>query len=293
MNDETLTQAAHSLRADRVHGAMELAFRAVDLAVEMLTAYPTADIRSVARALATARPSMAAIPNAVAISLAPFATDPIDIQLLSDYAVRLGRQWAEDSDRLTENAGIHIPKVILTYSNSSSTHGALLAQKDRITQVILPEGRPIDDGKRLARVLAAAGIPVTVITESQIGQWIREVEAVIVGADTVAPDGSVYNHMGTATVALLAHEHHVPMYSLTHTLKIAPYDRPEDMTEENDPAEVWADPPPGITARNPAFDRTPPDRITVITEHGVLTDTLRARIVASHRAVWNALGLGT
>ena len=151
---------------------------------------------------------------------------------------------------------------------------------------------PIDDGKKLARALAAVGLPVTVITEAQMGAWVRGVGAVLVGADTVAPDGSVYNHMGTATLALLAREHGVPMYSLTHTLKVAPYDRPEDMREENDPAEVWADPPTGITVRNMTFDRTPADRIQVITERGPLTDALRAAVVAEHRAAWEAVGLG-
>src|SRR5205085_2608084 len=98
------------------------------------------------------------------------------------------------------------------------------------------------------------------------------------------------NHMGTATLALVACAHGVPMYSLTHTLKIAPYDRPEDVREENDPAEIWPDPPAGITIRNPAFDRTPADRITVITERGTLTDDLRTTVVAEHRAAWRALG---
>ncbi len=78
---------------------------------------------------------------------------------------------------------------------------------------------------------------------------------------------------------------------LTHTIKVAPYDRPADMDEEKDPREVWADPLPGITLRNPAFDRTPPDQITVLTERGILTDTLRATLVATHRAAWETWSL--
>ncbi|MDQ2783534.1 MAG: hypothetical protein M3Y58_00855, partial [Chloroflexota bacterium] len=163
--------------------------------------------------------------------------------------------------------------------------------KDRLRTVIIPEGRPINDGKGFARLLAASGIPVTVITEAQMGRWVREVGAVFVGADTIAPDGSVYNHMGTATLALLAQEYGTPLYSLTHTIKIAPYDRPADMDEENDPGEVWADPPPGITVRNPTFDRTPARQVTVLTERGILTDALRATLVAAHRAAWERVGL--
>jgi len=270
---------------------MELALQAVASAVDLLVAHPERDVRQVAHALITARPSMAAIGNAVALTLAPIADDHAARGALGARATTLRQQWVADGERLTAIAALHIPRDILTYSHSSSTRNALLAAKDRLRTVIIPEGRPVDDGKALARLLAAAGIPVTVITEAQVGRWVREVDAVLVGADTVAPDGSVYNHMGTATLALLAREYGTPAYSLTHTIKIAPYDRPADMEEENDPGEVWADPPPGITVRNPAFDRTPADRITVLTEHGILTNTLRATLVAAHRAAWETLGL--
>ncbi|MHB8646004.1 MAG: translation initiation factor eIF-2B [Thermomicrobiales bacterium] len=284
MADEAVIAAARALRADRVHGAMELALRAVESAVDLLAAKPERDVRQVARALMAARPSMAAIGNAVALTLAPIVEGSVARSALRESATARQRQWIADATRLTERAIPHIPKDLLTYSHSSSTRNALLAAKKHLRTVIIPEGRPVADGKGLARILAAAGIPVTVITEAQIGRWVREVDAVLVGADTIGPDGSVYNHMGTATLALLAREYGKPICSLTHSLKVAPYDRPMDMDEENDPAEVWADPPPGITVRNPAFDRTLADRITVLTERGILTDALRATLVVAHRA---------
>ena len=252
----------------------------------LLAADPERDVRQVARAFVTARPSMAAIGNAVALTLAPIADDPVARETMRERAITLRQQWMVDTERLTAVGMLHIPKDILTYSHSSSTRTALLAAKDHLRSVIIPEGRPVDDGKEFARILAAAGIPVTVITEAQIGRWVREVDAVPVGADTVAPDGSVYNHMGTATLALLAREYGTPIYSLTHTIKIAPADRPSDMDEENDPSEIWANPPTGIAVRNSAFDRTPAHQITVLTERGILTDALRATLVASHRAAW-------
>jgi len=289
---DALIQAGLALRADRVHGAMELAVHAVEFAITFAVNEPSRDIAEIARVLATARPSMAAIANAVALTLAPVATGSEARASVVEHGTRLRKQWQEDTTYLIENAKPHIPGRLIAYSNSSSTRSALIALKDRLRTVIIPEGRPIEDGKRLARTLASAGIPITVITEAQMGRWVREVGAVIVGADTVAPDGSVYNHMGTATLALLAKEHGIPVYSLTHTLKVAPYDRPEDTDEENDPAEVWADPPPGVTLRNPAFDRTPAERIQIITERSIPADALRAAVVAEHRAAWQAVGLG-
>jgi ribose 1,5-bisphosphate isomerase len=236
---------------------------------------------------------MAAIANAVALTLAPIVVGSRARASLVGDAQRRRDQWRKDGQTLNANARIHIPgSYVMTYSHSSTTRSVLLACKERLRRVIIPEGRPIDDGKALARILAEHGIPVAVITEAQMGRWVRDVDAIVVGADTVAPDGSVYNHIGTATLALLAEEAGVPMYALTHTLKTAPYDRPEDMREENDPAEVWADPPVGITVLNPAFDRTPAARIRIITERGILSDALRSKVVAEHRAAWEALGLG-
>jgi ribose 1,5-bisphosphate isomerase len=291
VSDNTLIQAGHALRADRVHGAMELAARASESAVALALEQPGYSIADIARVLCTARPSMAAIANAVALTLAPVVNGSVAHSMLAEHGARLQERWQEDATRLIEQSKPHIPEDILTYSHSSSTRTVLLALKERLRTVIIPEGRPIDDGKALARLLAAAGIPVTVITEAQMGWWVGGVGAVIVGADTVAPDGAVYNHMGTATLALLAKEHGIPVYALTHTLKIAPYDQPEDMIEANDPAEVWADPPPGIIVRNLAFDRTPTEHIQTITERGILTDALRATVVAEHRAAWEKVEL--
>lgn len=291
LTDSALAAAARMLRTDRERGAMQLAARAVAMLPRLLTDDPTRDIRATVRALATARPSMVAIANAVALCAAPVVRGEVARAAIEAHANESIERWERANAALYRHALSHIPETLLTYSNASTTRYVLITHAKHLRHVVVPEGRPIDDGKRLAIALAGAGIPVTVITEAQFGAWVPRVGAVIVGADTVGPDGAAYNHMGTATLALLAATHGVPMRALTHTLKIAPHNRPEDVTEENDPAEVWSNPPPGITIRNPAFDRTPPEHITIITEHGVLTDTLRREVVATHGTAWRDCGL--
>ena len=294
MAADDVARATRTLRMDRERGAMELAMQAVTFAAELIGANPDQDIRAVIRALATARPSMAAIANAVALFALPILNDSRtpDTETVQREAVQRIARWQTDNDELLLNAARHVPTVVLAYSNSSTTRALLLAHAERITRVIVPEGRPIDDGKRLAVILAAAGIPVTVITEAQMGVWVPEVGAVLVGADTIMPDGAVVNHMGTATLALLAEAHHIPMISVAHSLKIAPFSHQDDTQEENDPAEIWQDPPSGVTLRNLTFDQTAPNRVTIITERGVLTESLRTEIVHTHRDAWIACGLG-
>ncbi len=292
---DDVARAASVLRADRQRGAMQLAMQAVEFAAELLAdARDHNDIRAVTRALALARPSMAAIANAVTLFGAPFlhTEGAVDGRDIGTEAARRLMRWQADENEVRLNAERHIPRVLLAYSNSSTTRAVLLASVGRVDRVVVPEGRPIDDGKQLAITLAAAGIPVTIITEAQMGDWVPQVGAVLVGADTVMPDGSLINHMGTATLAFLAEAHHIPVLSVSHSLKIAPFHRLADIDEVNDPAEIWRDPPPGVTVRNASFDCTPPERVTIITERGVLTDALRAEIVAVHQEAWAMCGLG-
>jgi methylthioribose-1-phosphate isomerase len=99
---------------------------------------------------------------------------------------------------------------------------------------------------------------------------------VIVGADRIAANGDVANKVGTYGVALAAAAHGVPFYvaapSSTFDLSLA--DGSQIPIEERASEEVLNNAtPPGVTARNPAFDVTPARLITaLITEHGVLRE---------------------
>ncbi len=289
-DDAALLAAAHALRADRVHGAMQLAMQAVRSAAELLDAASERDVSTVVRVLARARPSMVAIPNALALFLAPYAHGERRDEI-AQRARMIQLAWVQEQQALIEQAATLVPSVPFLYSHSSHTRQTIIACKTRITHVVIPEGRPIDDGKLVATLLAQEGIAVTLITEAQIGWWLPQTQGVFVGADTVSPDGAVYNHMGTATLAALAQIQHIPVYSLTHSLKIAPYDRPDDVQEENDPAEVWANPPEGVTVRNMTFDCTPATQITIITERGTANAGKIAAASARHRAAWQQVGL--
>jgi methylthioribose-1-phosphate isomerase len=158
-------------------------------------------------------------------------------------------------------------------------------------QVFADETRPFLQGARLtAWELSRDGIPVTVITDSMAGHFMKQgrIQAVIVGADRIATNGDVANKIGTYTVAVLARENGIPFYVAaplsTVDLKLA---SGEQIPIEERPArEVThlggiAITPENVEARHPAFDVTPHRYITaIITERGVArepyTDSLRA-----------------
>jgi translation initiation factor 2B subunit (eIF-2B alpha/beta/delta family) len=97
---------------------------------------------------------------------------------------------------------------------------------------------------------------------------------VFVGADAVSARGDLYNKVGTAMVAHLAHESQVPFYSAAELYKYSPASLfgNQEKIEQRDAKEVWDKAPKGVKIINPAFDVTTPDLITgFITEEGVIS----------------------
>jgi methylthioribose-1-phosphate isomerase len=147
-------------------------------------------------------------------------------------------------------------------------------------RVFADETRPFLQGARLtAWELAKDQIPVTIITDSMAGHFMKqgEIRAVIVGADRIASNGDTANKIGTYSVAVLAHENSIPFYVAaplsTIDMKLASGE--QIPIEERSSAEVThlagvALAPTSVPARHPAFDVTPQRYITaIITEKGV------------------------
>lgn len=156
----------------------------------------------------------------------------------------------------------------------------------RAFHVWCDETRPRCQGASLtAWELAQAGISHAVIADSAAGHLMQrgEVDLVIVGADRVlGRTGEIANKIGTYSKAVLAARHRIPFYVAVpfSTLDWTTRTGTDIPIEERDPAEVagaWGRTSagrrvhvrianPGSSARNPAFDVTPPELIT-----GILT----------------------
>jgi len=127
--------------------------------------------------------------------------------------------------------------------------------------------------------LAKDGIPVTLITDSMAGHFMKQgqIQAVIVGADRIAANGDTANKIGTYTLAVLAHENRIPFYVAAplSTFDMSLASGEQIPIEERSHAEVThlagvAIAPQQVAARHPAFDVTPHRYITaIITERGI------------------------
>ena len=148
-------------------------------------------------------------------------------------------------------------------------------------QVYVDETRPLLQGARLTTwELRKIGIPVTLITDSMAGYFIKKgkIDYVIVGADRIAANGDTANKIGTYTLAVLAKENRVPFYvaAPTSTFDLSLSSGNRIPIEQRNPAEVThikgiAIAPRYVNAANPAFDVTPNKYITaIITEKGII-----------------------
>lgn len=158
--------------------------------------------------------------------------------------------------------------------------------------VVAPETRPWQQGARLtAYELRENGVRVKVIADTAVGLVLKKklVNLVIVGADRILADGTVYNKIGTLNEAVLAHEFGVPFYVAAPISTFDFEHKPEEVKiEERDPDEVRTVRTgqgnvyvtmPDVEVYNPVFDETPPKYITaIITEMGLLTQPLDRNI---------------
>lgn len=173
---------------------------------------------------------------------------------------------------------------------------ALAAHREgRLRRLWVDETRPLLQGARLTAYEAARnGMPYTLLTDNAAGSLFAagEVDAVLIGADRIAADGSVANKVGSYPLAVLARYHHVPFIVVAPVTTVDP-ETPDgaaieveqrashEVTEVTVPFAPMAGSeagggiavaPLGTQAYNPAFDVTPPELVTaVVTEEGVVS----------------------
>ena len=151
----------------------------------------------------------------------------------------------------------------------------------KVEMVYCDETRPLLQGARLtAWELVKDGIPATLITDNMAASLMAQgkIDLVLLGCDRMAANGDFANKIGTYGVAVLAHYHGIPFYSVlpssTNDLSIP--DGSHIPIEQREASEVThfagvRTAPEGVGVYNPAFDVTPHRLLTgIITEKGVI-----------------------
>lgn len=285
-----VVRIAEDIKRMRIRGAGRIAraaATALKIAARSSKAEKPSDFRAeideASRVLLSTRPTAVSLPNAIRfVSLPVEVMGKASVEELRRAVVSRADEFVKSSLRAVQRIGeigatmVRSGEKLLTHCNSECALSVIKRAHSggKQVHVFVTESRPRRQGLITFRELLSCGIPCTLIVDSAVRYFMREIDRVIVGADAILMNGAVVNKIGTSQIALAAHEAGVPFMVAAETYKLHPGAFGEDdvVIEERDSSEV-VDPDrfPGGNIRNPAFDVTPPRYIkAIITERGVI-----------------------
>ncbi|MFB6307980.1 MAG: NUDIX domain-containing protein [Haloarculaceae archaeon] len=244
-----------------------------------------AALTALARDLLAARPSMAVVQNRLNRAVSGASADATPGALAQTSQEGIERAVAAD-EQAAAVAAERLPDRVATLSRSGTALAAIEgADPD---SVLVAESRPGREGIEVAERLAASAA-VTVTTDAAFAFELAErgVEALVVGADRVLPDGRVVNKVGTRAAALAAAHAGIDVYVVAASDKIATDERIDPEPRED--GDVY-DGRASLSVANPTFDVTPAEAVdAVLTERGALDAAAVREISGEHRqlAAWD------
>jgi len=188
-----------------------------------------------------------------------------DLDEAQDRLGRIGAGRLRDGD------------VVMTHCHSTDALACVKAAAERGTdlEAVVKETRPRNQGHITARQLRELGVPVTLVVDNAAHRFMDEVDHLLVGADSIAADGSVINKVGTAGLAVSARDRGVPVMVAAQSIKLHPKTLTGEAVEieERAPEEVLdaeaREEVGDVDVANPAFDVTPPRHVdAIVTERG-------------------------
>eukprot|EP01041_Mallomonas_annulata_P010935 gene10935-22829_t len=172
--------------------------------------------------------------------------------------------------------------TVLTFGCSRVVTALLLkAAESKQFNIVIPEGRPQNDGYEAAKVFSEAGIPTSIILDCAVGSYMEKVHLCITGAEGVMENGGIVNKLGTYQMAIVAKTLKKPFYVAVESYKFSrmyPLGQRDvtDMCVDNPTATststALSTVPNGVSFQHPKIDFTPAEYITLLfTDLGVLT----------------------
>ncbi|MGB9964841.1 ribose 1,5-bisphosphate isomerase [Halobacterium hubeiense] len=239
------------------------------------------ELRAAARRLRDTRPTAVSLPNALRFVLNEVDGD--SVADLREATVDAAERFRDQLDRAQDDLGaiganrLRDGDTIMTHCHSTDALACVEAALDdgKDVEAIVKETRPRKQGHITAKQLREWDVPVTMVVDNAARRYLDDVDHVLVGADSIAADGSVVNKIGTSMLAVSARERGVPVMVAAQTLKL----HPDTLTghtveiEMRDEAEVLSDEERAevgdVDVENPAFDVTPPRYVdAIVTERG-------------------------
>ena len=175
------------------------------------------------------------------------------------------------------------PPTILVYGYSEVVSLVLrqATAQHKAFSVICVDSRPLLEGRRMLEELRAAGVKdCTYILLNALTYVLPNVTTVLVGASALMSDGSIWNRVGTANVALLAQAHNIPVLVCAESYKISNRVQLEALTHNEmgappaNPQEDKVGDKKNLSPINLLYDLTPAKFVSgIVTELGIVPPT--------------------
>ena len=293
---EDLLETAEKIRSMEIRGAALIGRAAASALKDFALGLEPSDIEDfnaevgrAAEILLATRPTAVSLSNAIRMVMR-YRGD--DLESVRTSLAKNADAFVERSLRAVEKIGeigsrrIRDGDTVLTHCNSSVALSIIKTAHDsgKDIRVIATESRPRYQGHLTIKMLDGWGIETELVVDSAVRTVINEVDQVIVGADVITANGSLVNKIGTAQIALCAHEARTSFMVAAETYKFSP----DTIMGELVPIEMRAaeEVYPEISelkfvrVRNPAFDVTPHQYIDVIcTEVGTIPPEMSYLII--------------
>lgn len=284
-----LLETAEKIRSMEIRGAGRIARAAAAELRDYAGRVQTRDIndlnlkmKKAAKILVDTRPTAVSLPNAVRAVMRYKGETVEDAKI---EIKKLGDEFVTNSENAVRKIGeigarrIRDGDTIMTHCNSSAAISIIAAAhaQGKDIKVIATESRPRWQGHLTIKQLDNLGIKTSLIVDSAVRYFMKEVDIVVMGADAITANGSLINKIGTSQLALAAHEARKNVIIAAETYKFSPRSILGELVEieERDSSEVISPEKLGelsnVSVKNPAFDVTPREYIDLIcTEVGAI-----------------------
>ncbi len=292
--DPVVESTAADIAEMRIRGAATIADAAAEaLATQARRTNVTdpeafrAELRVAARTLYETRPTAVSLPNALRYVLRGMAGETVSqLQATTIEQAEVFQRDLADAQATLGEVGANRLRdgdVVMTHCHSTDALACIEAalEAGKSLEAIVRETRPRNQGHITASQLREWGVPVTLLVDNAARRYLDQVDHVLVGADSIAADGSVINKIGTSGLAVCARERGVPVMVAAQTIKLHPdtmtghtveieMRAEHEVVGDHERTEIGTEPDDeDLQVENPAFDVTPPRHVdAIVTERG-------------------------
>ena len=216
------------LHLDKTSGASELIENALEILKTQLDSIKDAQmditevILELSRELLEVRPSMAPIINTIGYFLhdLEYYTKKVLLERYNAFP-----QWREGIQSallssfrsfLDNYKGKHLNIMLISYSTTIIK--CLKENKMNDFSFYVLEARPLLEGRRTAEILSL-DYETHLITDSSMGKFIKSVDIVLLGIDSILRDGSIVNKIGSHPLACIAADNNKGVFAVGDSYK--------------------------------------------------------------------------